>query len=196
MPKGEWTGGRRGPLCKVCKHPEVARIELALASGRGAKGIADEFSTSSDSVQRHWQRHVSQARKAELICGPIQMDQLAKRAAEIDMSLLDWLAVLRAEGWSLYKEARERGLLIDASSILRTILGTLTKTGELTGQLRGSGLYVTNIAGNVNTIVSEGPSAIDPIKEQIRIATERIATERANGADALPAPAETEEAAE
>jgi hypothetical protein len=158
---------RKGPVSSVYSHPEVARIELEIASGRSLKSIGSEFGVSKDALSRHWKR-VSPTRKAELIAGPVELGRLAKRAAEEDRSLLEWLAIVRSEAFHLYQDARNRGLVLDASSILQRILNTLTKTGELTGQLRNAGINITNIAGGVSnqTLVMGEPTAAEIIRRE------------------------------
>jgi hypothetical protein len=55
------------------------------------------FGPSKDAIARHWKNHVTPCRKAELVAGPIQIAQLAKKTAEEDRSLLDYLSILRSE---------------------------------------------------------------------------------------------------
>lgn len=178
--------GRTGQGCKICKHPEIARLELALMSGRSTRAIGEEFNVSSDSLQRHKQNHISPARKRQLIAGPLKLDELAKLAAESDVSSLQMLTILRNEGWSLYEECREKGYLLDAASTLKTILAIVSKAAELTGELRSVGLNIMNIHGNVNTIV--GASSLDLFKEEIRVAAQRQALSNGAAVPAIEAP--------
>jgi hypothetical protein len=185
MPTGKYKarGGGR-PQCRVCSHQELPRIELAIVSGRSHKVIGEEFGISRDSVWRHSQSHITPARKRELLVGPLQLDQLAKLAAESDISSLQMLTILRNEGWSLYRECREKGFLLDAVSTLKAILAIVSKAAELTGELRGAGLGTTNIYGSVNNtqIVAPSTSAIEMLKEEIRACQERMALPPVNGA--------------
>jgi hypothetical protein len=107
-----------GRRCKACSHMDCARIELECASGRSDRSVAEEFGLSKDAVYRRWRNHVSPARKAELIAGPLKIQRLAKKSLEEDRSLIDYLAVLRSELLHLFLSAKERGLTFDAASIV------------------------------------------------------------------------------
>jgi hypothetical protein len=123
-------------------------VELELAAGRSFTSVAAEFGLGNYSVRRHWLNHVTHARKAELVAGPIQIDKLAKRAAEEDRSLLDYMCILRSELLHLFLSAKERGLTYDAASIAQRLLNTLEAIGWLTGQLRAAGITINNTVGS------------------------------------------------
>jgi hypothetical protein len=167
MPKPRAAGQEQqavkiGRACKVCEHLECARIELACASGKSERKVAAEFGLRRDSVRRHWQNHVSGARKAELIGGPVVIAKLAERAAEEDRSLLDYLSILRSELLHLFLAAKDRGLTFDAASIAQRLLNVLEAIGRLNGQLRQAGITV-NVANSVNswpTVVLNDPQII------------------------------------
>jgi hypothetical protein len=148
-------------VCKVCRHRDRSRIELECAAGRSHQTVADEFGVSGDSVRRHWVKHVTGSRKAELIAGPLQIAQLAKKAAEEDRSLLDYLCILRSELMHLFLSAKERGLTFDAASIAQRLLSTLEAIGKLNGQLRQAGITINNVAGNITnqTAILGSPEA-------------------------------------
>jgi hypothetical protein len=94
--------------CVVCKHPERARIELMRASGATLDTIARKFNVGRDSVWRHYGRHVSNETKAYLIAGPAKLDELAQRAAAEQLSLLDYLSIIRSALMSLFQQAAQR----------------------------------------------------------------------------------------
>jgi hypothetical protein len=123
--------GKCGKPCTICKHRECHRIELELASGRSTRTVAVEFVVSKDAICRHWNNHVTDARKAELIGGPVQIARLAKRAVEEDRSLLDYLSILRSELFRLFMDAKQRRLTYDASSIAQRLLNVLEAIGRL-----------------------------------------------------------------
>lgn len=104
---------------------------------------------------RHWQNHTSPARKAELIGGPVAIAKLAKRAAEEDRSLIDYLSILRSELLHLFMNAKERGLTFDAASIAQRLLNTLEAIGRVNGQLRQAGITINNVNS-----VSTGPAIV------------------------------------
>ncbi len=155
-------------VCKICRHTHCVRIEVELAAGRSDRSVALEFGVSRDSVWRHWKNHVSPARKAELIGGPVQIAKLAQRAAEEDRSLIDYLSILRSELLRLFMDAKARGLTFDAASIAQRLLNTLEAIGRVNGQLRQAGITINNVNS-----VSAGPTIVlnDPavIKMQTAI---------------------------
>ena len=153
--------------CIVCNHIERARIELECAAARPDRAIAEQFGLKRDAV--HWQNHVSGARKAELICGPLKIQRLAEKSAEEDRSLLDYLGILRSELFHLFLDAKARGLTFDAGSIAARLLQTLEAIGRLNGQLRQAGVVVNNnqINGPIKTetilvsgVLAEGAKTI------------------------------------
>jgi hypothetical protein len=159
MPKPKATGQERqavriGRTCRVCEHKDCARIELACASGRSDRKIAAEFGLRRDSVRGHWQNHVSPARKAELVGGPVVIAELARRAAEEDRSLIDFLSILRLELMHLFLRTKEHGSPYDASSVAGRLLSTLEAIGRLNGQLR-AGITINNV-----NAVSSGPTVV------------------------------------
>ena len=79
----------RSSRCQVCRHPESTRIELMRSSGVSLNVIAEKFGVQRDAVNRHWHGHVSDAMKASFLAGPLQLEELAKKAADTGMSVLD-----------------------------------------------------------------------------------------------------------
>jgi hypothetical protein len=150
----------RGRACKVCEHKDGARIELELAAGRSHRSVGAEFGLSKDCLVRHWRNHVSGARKAELVAGPVAIAKLAKRAAEEDRSLLDYMSILRSELLHLFLYAKEKGLTFDAASIAQRLLNVLEAIGRLNGQLRQAGIVINNSVNAAPTIVLNDPSVI------------------------------------
>jgi hypothetical protein len=136
---------------------------VQCASGTSHYDIAAEFHVSRYSVNRHWANHVTPSRKAELIAGPVQIAKLARRAADEDCSLIDYLAILRSELLRLFMDARQRGLIADAASVAQRLLNTLDAIGKLTGQLRAGGIVINNVASigsTAPTIVLNDPSIV------------------------------------
>src|SRR5437773_10826503 len=103
--------------CIICNHAERVRIEIECAAARPDRAIAEQFGLKRDAVRRHWQNHVSGARKAEIICGPLKIQRLAEKSAEED-----YLAILRSELLHLFLDAKARRLTFDAGSIAARLL--------------------------------------------------------------------------
>jgi hypothetical protein len=185
-------------LCKTCNHPERHRIELELAAGVSLQKVGDEFGLTKDSLARHWNGHVTEGRKAELIGGPVAIRNLAKRAAEEDRSLLDYYGILRSELFHLFQDARQRGLTFDCASIADRLLRTLDGIGKLSGQLRAAGITINNVNSvSGPTVVLNSPDVIR-LQSTIIRALSQFPEARAvvigalreldSGAPALPAP--------
>jgi hypothetical protein len=150
--------------CITCRHSERARIDLALASGRPLRDVAREFGLHKDCLQRHWQNHVSEERKLQLVGGPVALDKLARKAAEEDRSLIDYYAILRSQLFAAFQSAMDRGMTFDAASLADRLLRTLDSIAKLTGQLRAAGITV-NVANSVNA----GPTLILNSPEVVRL---------------------------
>ena|SRR5271165_6477869 len=73
--------GRRS-RCRVCCHADRARVELLRAGGAGLLALAREFGLKKDSLSRHFKNHVSAKRLAEMVAGPLKVEQLAAAAAD------------------------------------------------------------------------------------------------------------------
>jgi hypothetical protein len=77
MPKGAYPR-----VCNACNHPDRVQIETALATGLRVFGVAERFKLDRHSLMRHWREHVTDLRRAELLGGPVAIQELAKRAAK------------------------------------------------------------------------------------------------------------------
>jgi hypothetical protein len=133
--------------CAVCTHPDRTRIEMLRVSGIPLRVIAEQFGCSKDSVHRHFVKHVSQKRRAELVAGP---EQLANAAAAESKSLLDYLSIARSILFGQFVNAAEAG---DRAGVVNTagrLLEALREIDRLTGELRQvSGISITNNTLNV-----------------------------------------------
>lgn len=128
----------------ICQHPDRHRIEITLAGGAAQRAVARKFNTSRDGVQRHWTRHVTAARKAELIAGPVKLGELAERAAEEGLSILDYLALVRLSLLSQFTAAAEAADRNGAAMLAGRLLEALRDIARLTGEIRATGINVTN----------------------------------------------------
>jgi hypothetical protein len=79
--------------CQVCDHDERWRIELLRAGGASLDSLATKFGVHRDAIWRHWQKHVSDEMKAGYLAGPVQLQDLAAKAAETGGSVLDHLTL-------------------------------------------------------------------------------------------------------
>jgi hypothetical protein len=97
----------RPAQCGLCSHPERVRIEALRAGGVSLRLLERQFAVSKDIVSRHFRAHVSPERKAELICGPAKVEQLANAAADESRGLLDYLQITRTVLFNQFLAAAE-----------------------------------------------------------------------------------------
>jgi hypothetical protein len=133
----------RSSSCKVCCHPDRARLELLRVSGVSFEALAREFNTSStpvskDSIFRHFRPggHVSESRRRELLAGPTKIHDLANAAAKESKSLLEYLSITRGVLFNRFLSAAECGDTNGVVSTATQLLAALRELGKLSGELR------------------------------------------------------------
>jgi hypothetical protein len=133
--------------CAVCRHPERARIEMLRAGGASYESIGSKFGLHRDAVWRHWRDHTSPERKAQLLAGPVQLHELAQRAAAEGLSLLDYLSVVPSVLMAQLQAGAEAGDPHGTSATAGRLLQCLSEIGRITGELArigNAGVTVTN----------------------------------------------------
>jgi hypothetical protein len=144
--------------CQICRHPDRWRLELLKAGGASLDSLAAKFGVHRNSVKRHYDRHVSPELKATYLLGPVQLQELAAKAAEQGGSVLDHLHAVRVVlmgQMSTMVEANDGRGVAYVAGRLTTVLETIAKiSGEL-GDLARSTTY--NITNNV-AVLSEHPA--------------------------------------
>src|SRR5262245_31550741 len=135
--------------CTICRHEHRARIELMRASGATLDAIAKRFGVNRNSLWQHWRNHVSNETKAYLIAGPAKLDELAQRAAAEQLSLLDYLSIVRSALMNLFQAATEQGSHHNAAMVSGRLLQVLSAIGRLSGELQ---IYATG--GNTTTVTN------------------------------------------
>ncbi len=108
---------------------------------------------SRDSLHRHFaNRHVSDARKAELMCGGVKLEELKNKAASESMSLLEHLSIVRSVLMRQFLSQAEAGSAQGVSVTASRLLEALRDLGGLTGELRKlSGITVNNATLNIDS---------------------------------------------
>ena len=128
------------------------------ASGVSLDVIAAKFNVQRDAVNRHWHKHVSDEAKASYLCGPVDMEKLAAKAAEEGDSVLDYLrmcrATLVAQMAAMNDAGDARGAAYVASQLTKTLECMARISGEL-GDLARSTVF--NVTNNV-AVLSEHPA--------------------------------------
>lgn len=137
--KGEPNG-----KCSICTHEQRYQIELALVSGVSCRAIGTKFKVSRDAAWRHLRNHVTDARRSELVAGPLTPAQLAERAADEGMSLLDYLAIVRNALMARFLAAAECDDRQGTAIVAGRLLECLRTIARLTGELQTATASVTN----------------------------------------------------
>lgn len=130
------VGKKKGPECHVCRHRELAAVNLALARGVSPRAIAKRYEIGEASLYRHARRPhcLPPQLKAKLIAGPsiegIDLDKIRENESQ---SLLMNLIGLRNRLFAALDSAEEVG----DGSMLSRVSGQLHHNLELTGKLLG-----------------------------------------------------------
>jgi AcrR family transcriptional regulator len=114
--------------------------------------LAEKFGISKDSIHRHFRKHVSPERRAELMAGPARVEQLANAAAEESHALIDYLSITRSVLFSQFLSCAEAGDRAGVAFIAGKLLDALREHGRVTGELRQpSGISITNNVMNISS---------------------------------------------
>jgi hypothetical protein len=145
-------------LCKVCRHEERWRIELLRAGGASLDSLAKKFNVDRDAIWRHWNRHVSAEMKAGYLAGPVQLQDLAAKAADTGASVLDHLHAVRTVLMCHLASATEAGDGRAAAYIAGRLTATLETIARISGELGDLARSTTyNITNNV-AVLTENPA--------------------------------------
>jgi hypothetical protein len=116
--------------------------------------LATKFGVSRDSIDRHWHRHVSAEMKAGYLAGPMQLQELATKAADSGASVLDNLnavrTVLMGHLATMTEAGDGRGAAYVAGRLTATLETIARVSGEL-GDIARSTVYNTTI-NNIGVI--------------------------------------------
>lgn len=144
--------GRRKshPRCQVCRDPRRAEIELAFVSRVGLDTVAERYGIHRQSVWRHMRNHLSDEDKAFYLSG-ISVRELADRAIAEDLSLMDYIVVVRGMLMNTLQDAAGDG---DRAS-LAALAGKLTDLLKLSANINGDlkKLSPTTVTNNVTMFV-------------------------------------------
>jgi len=141
--------------CPCCRHSERARIELARAAGVSLDKIGKQFGVSRDSVWRHWRMCVRPETKAELVAGPTTLAELAKKAGEENISIVESLSIVRSRLMRNFLVASDAGDANATGVLSGRLLETLRDAGRLTGEIaRLAPVHNTVVLNNATIIES------------------------------------------
>jgi hypothetical protein len=136
--------GEPNGRCTVCSHAEHTRIDLLLAGGASQRSLARKYGLSHYAIGRHWAGHVSDERKANLVLGPVQRQELASRLSEESASVMDHLRAVRSGLYQLYNVTLEAGDASTGALVAGRLHENLRDIARLTGQLASSPLVQIN----------------------------------------------------
>lgn len=113
------------------------------------QAVSRQFGVSHDAVWRHARAHISAEHRAQLLAGPIKLHELAQRAADEGLALLDYLGMIRS---ALLRQFFAAGEASDRQG-MGLLSGRLTEllrlSAQLTGELSQATSSVTHNTVNV-----------------------------------------------
>jgi hypothetical protein len=128
------------------------------AGGASFESLAAKFSVDRDAIWRHWNRHVSTEMKAGYLAGPVQLQELAAKAADTGGSVLDHLHAVRTILMGHLATATEAGDGRAAAYIAGRLTATLETIARISGELGDLARSTTfNITNNV-AVLTEHPA--------------------------------------
>ncbi len=140
--------------CKSCVHPERARVEQDLARGVSLAVTAKKYSLPMSALHRHWQRHVPDETKAQIIGGPARLAELAEIADRESLSTLEYFAVIRGRLFDRFLACDAAGDTTGMSNVSGRIIEVLKEIGRATGELRQ---LTSSVTVNNNTLIMQSP---------------------------------------
>jgi hypothetical protein len=133
--------------CTICRHHDRALIEASRIAGCSLDAVAAKYEASRDAIARHMANHVSDDDRAQYLAEQ-PLKELAERAAKENLSLLEYLALVRS---LLMQETQLAALCHDRhglASVSGRLLETLKAIGSLTGEIArlAPGTVINNTA--------------------------------------------------
>jgi hypothetical protein len=133
---------------------------LLKAGGASLDSLAAKFNVDRDAIWRHWNKHVSAEMKAGYLAGPVQLQDLAAKAAEQGSSVLDHLHAVRCVLMGQLAVMTEAGDARGAGYIAGQLTKTLETIARISGELGDLARSTTyNITNNV-AVLSEHPAFV------------------------------------
>jgi len=130
--------------CVVCNHADRALIEFARVAGCSLDTIAAKHDISRDAVHRHMRNHVDESARADYLAA-VPMKDLAAKAAEEGVSVLQYFSIIRATLMTQFQLAAS----LNDKHATATLAGRLTEVLRAIGSISGE---MGNMAVNNLTI--------------------------------------------
>jgi hypothetical protein len=165
MPTTNKTNARRiavarnlGNKCQVCRHEQRWQVEILRAAGASFESLAQKFGVDKDAIWRHWTKHVSAEMKAGYLAGPVQLQELAAKAADTGVSVLDHLHAVRCVLMGHMASMTEAGDGRGAAYVAGRLTSTLETIAKISGELGDLARSTTfNIHQNNTVNVAASP---------------------------------------
>jgi hypothetical protein len=178
--------GQPNNRCQVCRHPERWRVELLRAGGASLDALAKKFNLDRDAIWRHQKNHVSPEMQAGYLAGPVQLQELAAKAADTGASVLDHLHAVRTVLMGHLANATEAGDGRAAAYIAGRLTATLETIARISGELGDlAKSTVYNITNTNNVAVLQDHPAFARLQVTLLKALERHPEARADVISAL-----------
>lgn len=155
--------------CAVCRHPDRIKIETAKLAGASLDAVAAKFECKRDALWRHMAKHVDEDRRALLVAG-VPLRELADRAADEGVSLLDYFAIIRSTLMNQMIAAASVNDRHATAALAGKATDALKEIGKLTGEILRSA-PVANVT-NHNTVLFMASPAFATLE---RMLVERLA---------------------
>lgn len=181
------------PRCQICRHPERLRIEMARLSGASLDSIAKKFSIGRDAIWRHMEQHVDGDRRSMLVAD-VPLKELADRAAEEGLSLIDYLGIVRTTVLNQLLGAASVNDRHGTASLAGRATDVLREIGKLTGEILRSA-PVSNVTNNTMVFMSSPAFAnlermlierLAPHPEALRAVLDGLQALESGGAEGAP----------
>lgn len=130
---------------------------MLRVAGTPYRVLADKFGLGKDAIVRHFHSHVTEQRKAELMVGPAQVEELAVAAADESRTVMDYLSIARSVLFRQFINAAEAGDRNRVVSVADSLLVALRDSAKITGELR----QLSGVTINQNTVNFVGTPAFD-----------------------------------
>jgi len=121
------------------------------AGGASLDSLAEKFGVHRDAIHRHYRDHVSAEMKAGYLAGPVQLQELAAKAAETGGSVLDHLHAVRTVLMGVMANMTEAGDGRGAAYVAGRLTATLETIARVSGELgdlarTSNTINITNVA--------------------------------------------------
>ncbi len=143
-------GATRKGECGVCRHVDRARIEDMRASGVSFAALEAKFGVPRATLHGHWHRHVGADRRLTYLVGKTTIQEIRERAVEENLSVLDYLAILRSGLMGQFVHQVEADAAVDAAKVAGRVLDVLREIGKITGEIARVAAPSTTVNVSVN----------------------------------------------